>query len=149
MVKLSPLTVPPVEVEVAEPVDDVDAAGVGPPVVVFDVTLLLLVVAPGVGPPVVVLDGVPFTVVVAAGTGTGPPVEDVVVEPLVLVVAAGTGVGPPTVLLPGVPFTIDVAALFPVVLQAPPGASAKVGPLVLAPNVGAAAAPSVVTTVLL
>src|SRR3954468_16693927 len=128
MVKLSPLTVPPVEVEVAEPVDEVDAAGDGPPVVLFDVTLLLLVVAAGVGPPVVVLDGVPFTDVVAPATGTGPPVEVVVVEPVVFVVAAGTGVGPPVVVTVGEPPNTVAAAVLAVLLQAI--GVEKVGPLV-------------------
>ena len=109
MVKSADVMAAPVVVDVAAPVVEVEAAGVGIPDWVF-------VVAPGV-------------VVVAAGTGVVVPLsEKTLVAPVVFVVAAAVGAG--LVVTDGAPFTINgAAAVLADVLQAV--AMVKVGPLVV------------------
>ena len=57
MVKSADVMVAPVEVEVVAPGMEVDAPGAGPPVVVFDKTLLLLLAAAATGAPVTTVEG--------------------------------------------------------------------------------------------
>ena len=63
--------VAPVEVEVVAPGVEVDAPGAGPPVVVFDKTLLLLLAPAATGAPVTTVEGAPEVTVGFGASVTG------------------------------------------------------------------------------